>query len=59
MLSHLHGELMTWQFIDYDDIDGGYKLQVEQYPVLTLSRTSLIIQNRYFYMSVVLLLRKI
>lgn len=39
MVSQLHGEgVMTWQFIDYHPIDGGNRIQVEQYPILTLRR---------------------
>jgi hypothetical protein len=30
MESQLHGSSMQWQFIDYDIIEGGHRLQVEQ-----------------------------
>lgn len=36
--SSMHGTQMTWQFIEYDSFNGGNKIQVEQYPYLTLSR---------------------
>ena len=36
--SEMHGELMTWQYMDYDDIDGGKHIQIEHYPVLRFSR---------------------
>jgi len=39
MISQLHGEgVMTWQFIDYHPIDGGNRIQVESYQILTLRR---------------------
>lgn len=46
MISQLHGEgVMSWQFIDYNHVDGGNRIQVEQYPILTLRRLASISNN--------------
>jgi len=38
MQSQLHGGFMRWPFLEYDVVEGGSQLQVEQYPPLHFSR---------------------